>query len=180
MSQRPRAGLSLLCAAMIFPVAACTTDHPDAGQATQPLLSSSSSPATAIAAPITTQPSVQKPPELDNGEALAGRQEMTSGNAGIAYSKGKAGDALIVSVRCQGEGKIKVVVRSVRVSFPLECVADEVSTFSNQMAVTGADRDGVVSVEAPSAVRWSMTIGHGAPAQEEPPGDGQEVVNAAW
>ncbi|MFI1291463.1 hypothetical protein ACH4VM_23860 [Streptomyces sp. NPDC020792] len=163
---------------MVFPVAACTTDHPDAG-ATQPLRSSSSGPAPAIAAPITTRPSAQKPPELDNGEALAGRQEVTSGNAGIAYSKGKEGDALIVSVRCQGEGKIKVVVRSVRVSFPLECVADEVSTFSDQMAVTGADRDGVVSVEAPSAVRWSMTIGHGAPAQEEPPEDGGEVVNAA-
>lgn len=58
-----------------------------------------------------------KPPELDADETLAGRQEMTSGNASIAYSKGRKGDALIVAVSCQGEGKIKVVVRSVHVSF---------------------------------------------------------------
>ncbi|MEU2600365.1 hypothetical protein ABZ669_24855 [Streptomyces hirsutus] len=157
---------------MAFPVAACTTDHPDTRQATQPLHSSSSSPATATAAPITTQPSAQKPPELDEGETFAGRQEVTSGNASIAYSKGRKGDALIVAVRCQGEGKIDVVVRPVHASFSQPCVADKISTIYNQVALTGADRGGVVSVEAPSAVRWSMTIGHGAPVQEESPEDG--------
>ncbi|MGC0338273.1 hypothetical protein [Streptomyces sp. SLBN-8D4] len=165
-------GLSLLCAAMAFPAAACTTDHPESKQVTQPRHSSSPSPATASAAPSTAQPSVQKPPELDEGETLAGRQEMTNGNAGIAYSKGGKGDALIVAVSCQGEGKIKVVVRSVHVSFSQPCVADKVSTIQNQVDLTGADRDGVASVEAPSAVRWSMTIGHGAPVQEESPEDG--------
>lgn len=173
MPRRIRAaGLSLLCAAMAFPVVACTTDHPDTRRATQPLHSSSPSPATATAAPITAQPSVQKPPELDDGETLAGRQEVTSGNASVAYSKGRKGDALIVAVRCRGEGKIKVVVRSVHTSFSQPCVADKISTIHNQVALAGADRGGVVSVEAPSAVRWSMTIGHGAPVQEESPEGG--------
>ncbi|WP_266388696.1 hypothetical protein [Streptomyces canus] len=113
-----------------------------------------------------------KPPELDADETLAGRQEMTSGNASIAYSKGRKGDALIVAVSCQGEGKIKVVVRSVHVSFSQPCVADKNSTNHNQVDLTGADRNGVASVEAPSAVRWSMTIGHGAPVQEESPEEG--------
>lgn len=173
MPRRTRAaGLSLLCAAMAFPVAACTTDHPDTRQAPQPRQSPSPSPATATAAPNTARPSVLKPPELDADETLAGRQEMTSGNASIAYSKGRKGDALIVAVSCQGEGKIKVVVRSVHVSFSQPCVADKNSTNHNQVDLTGADRNGVASVEAPSAVRWSMTIGHGAPVQEESPEEG--------
>ncbi|MDX2593241.1 hypothetical protein PV343_13485 [Streptomyces sp. WI03-4A] len=94
---------------------------------------------------------------------------MTTGSASFTYSKGKKGDALIVAVRCQGAGKIKVAVRSVHVTFPLECVADQVSTTYNQVGVGGVDRSGVVSVEAPSSVRWSMTIGRGEPAQEETP-----------
>ncbi|WP_159002277.1 hypothetical protein [Streptomyces sp. NRRL B-3229] len=114
---------------------------------------------------------MQTPPELDVSETLAGRQEMTSGGAGVAYSKGRKGQTLIIAVRCQGEGKIKVAVRSVQVSFSQPCAADESSTIFNEVALTGADRDGVASVEAPSAVRWSMTIGHGAPVQVEPPGE---------
>lgn len=172
MSRRTRAVLGIVCTAALSAVAACTTDHSDAKQPTQPARSSASGPATATAAPSSTQPSVQKPPELDNGEALAGRQKATTGNASIAYGKGRKGDALIVAVRCQGKGKLKVAMQSVHVSFPLECVADEVSTTYNQVAVTGVDRSGVVSVEAPSAVRWSMTIGRGAPAQQESPGIG--------
>ncbi|MES4886808.1 hypothetical protein [Streptomyces sp. NPDC096012] len=115
---------------------------------------------------------MKKLPELDDGETLAGRQNVTNGNAHIAFSKGKKSDALIVAVRCQGTGKIKVAVQSVHVSFPLECVANEVNTTYNQVAVTGVERSGVVSVEAPSVVRWSMTIGRGPAAQEETPGAG--------
>lgn len=170
MPRRTRAaGLSLLCAAMAFPLAACTSDHSDTRQASQPWRSPSPRPATATAAPNTARPFVMKPPELDADETLAGRQEMTSGNASIAYSKGRKGDALIVAVSCQGKGKIKVVVRSVHVSFSQPCVADKNSTNYNQVDLTGADRNGVASVEAPSAVRWSMTIGHGAPVHEESP-----------
>ncbi|MDC2955593.1 hypothetical protein PO587_14060 [Streptomyces gilvifuscus] len=164
------AGLSFLCAAMAFLVAACTSDHSETRQAPQPRRSPSPSAATATVAPNTARPFVLKPPELDADETLAGRQEMTSGNASIAYSKGRKGDALIVAVSCRGEGKIKVVVRSVHVSFSQPCVADKNSTNYNQVDLTGADRNGVASVEAPSAVRWSMTIGHGAHAQEESSG----------
>ncbi|WP_324783234.1 hypothetical protein [Streptomyces sp. H51] len=84
----------------------------------------------------------------------------------------KKGDALIVAVRCRGKGDIDVALRPVRVSFPLECRAGEAGTAYHQVAVLGVDRSGVVSVEAPSAVHWSLTVGRGAPAQEEPPGDG--------
>ncbi|MCF1595583.1 hypothetical protein [Streptomyces muensis] len=123
----------------------------------------------ATTSPHTTSPSGQVPPELDADETLAGRQNPTSGNASVAYKEGKKGDALIVAVRCQGQGEIKVSVPSVHVSFPLECLANEVSTTYNQLAVSGVDRSGTVSVAAPSPIRWSMTIGRGVPTKEEPP-----------
>lgn len=173
MPRRTRAtGLSFLCVAMAFTLAACTSDHSDTRQAPQPRRSPSPGAATATAAPNTVRPFVLKPPKLDADETLAGRQEMTSGNASVAYSKGRKGDALIVAVSCQGEGKIKVVVRSAHVSFSQLCVADKNSTNYNQVDLTGADRNGVASVEAPSAVRWSLTIGHGAAVQEEAPETG--------
>jgi hypothetical protein len=172
MSRRTLAGLSIACAAVLFPVTACTADHSDAKQPTHSTRSSESGSATITATPSSTEPPVQKPPELDADETPAGRQKATSGDASIEFTKGKKGDALIVAVRCQGKGTIKVAVQSVHVSFPLECLADKVSTTYNQVAVSGVDRSGIVSVEAPTAVRWSLTIGRGAPAQEEPPGTG--------
>ncbi|SEE39294.1 hypothetical protein SAMN05216532_8062 [Streptomyces sp. 2231.1] len=94
---------------------------------------------------------------------------MTSGNATLAFRTGKKGDALIVAVRCQGPGTIKATVRSVHVSFSLDCPVGQVSTTYNQVGIGRVDRGGVVSVEAPAAVRWSVTIGRGAPAEEESP-----------
>ncbi|WP_202448817.1 hypothetical protein [Streptomyces sp. SID2999] len=113
---------------------------------------------------------MQKPPALDADETLAGRQKATTGNAEVEFAGGRKGDALIVAVRCQGKGTVKVAVRPVHVSFPLECLAEKVSTTYNQVAVSGVNRGGTVSVEAPTAVRWSVTVGRGAPAEEESPG----------
>ncbi|MFI5885138.1 hypothetical protein [Streptomyces sp. NPDC051554] len=170
MSRRTLVGLSIACAAVLFPVAACTSDHADAKQPSKSTRPSNSDSAKITATPSATQSPAQKPPELDAGERLSGRQNVTSGSASFSFSRGKKSDALIVAVSCQGAGKITVVVQSVHVTFPLHCVANEVSTTYNQVAVTGVERAGVVSVDAPSAVRWSMTIGRGAAAQEESPG----------
>ncbi|MFJ9863551.1 hypothetical protein [Streptomyces sp. NPDC101165] len=167
---RTLAGLSIVCAALLAPLTACTSDHTEAKKPAQPSRSSDPGSAEVTATPGSSgQPSAQQPPELDADETLAGRRKATTGNASFAFGKGKKGDALIVAVRCQGTGKIKVAVRPAHASFPLECLADQVSTTYNQLAVSGVDRSGVVSVEAPSSVRWSMTVGRGAPAQEEAP-----------
>ncbi|MFE2703230.1 hypothetical protein ACFXI6_10055 [Streptomyces mirabilis] len=122
--------------------------------------------------PSTTQLSLRKPPELDPDTSLAGRQKVTVGSASVPYRKGKKGDALTIAVSCQGKGEITVAVQPVHVSFPLECGAHQASTISNQFALPGAERSGVVSVEASPAVHWAMTIGRGAPVQAEPPGAG--------
>lgn len=167
MSHRTLVGLSVACAAALLSVAGCTSDHAVAKQSGRP--THSSTPSTT---PSATQPPAQMPPQLDRGETLAGRQKVTSGSASIEFIKGKKSDALIVAVNCQGTGKIRVAVQSVHVSFPLDCVAGKVNTTYNEVAVKGVDRSGVVSVQAPSGVRWSMTIGRGPAAEEESPGIG--------
>ncbi|AZQ40518.1 hypothetical protein EJ357_22175 [Streptomyces cyaneochromogenes] len=70
-------------------------------------------------------------------------------------------------MRCQGEGTLNVTVRPTDVSFPLECRDSEVRTIHNQVDVAGAEDKGTVSVEAPTTVRWSLTIGRGEAAAEE-------------
>lgn len=167
MTRRTLTGMSVACVMLLSPLAACTSD--DTKQPPQRTHSSEPGTATAPASQAPTEPSVQQPPELDADETLAGRQDATSGNANVEFVKGKKGDALVVAVRCQGQGKINVSVPSVHVSFPLECLTGEISTTYNQVAVTGVERNGSVSVHAPSSVRWSMTIGRGAPVAEESP-----------
>ncbi|MFJ8802887.1 hypothetical protein [Streptomyces sp. NPDC102487] len=152
---------------LLVSLSGCLSGHDDneASSATR----SSEPSAQAAPTPSSTKPAVRQPPELDAGEMLGGRQKATSGNAALAFSKGRKGDALIVAVRCQGAGKVRVAVRSVHISFLLECEAGEVSTTYNQVVVKGVEHGGVVSVKASSAVHWSMTIGRGTPAEEESP-----------
>ncbi|MGQ4344037.1 hypothetical protein [Streptomyces sp. SAS_275] len=166
MSRRTCAALILACATLLAPLTGCTSGHDN--KASPATRSSEPSPkATPTASSM--KPTVEQPPELDPNETLAGHQKAITGNAVLAFTQGKKGDALIVAVRCQGAGKVKVTVRSVHASFPLECQVGEVSTTYNQVAVKGVEHGGVVSVEASSAVHWSMTIGRGTPAEEESP-----------
>ncbi|MFC8263327.1 hypothetical protein ACFUNF_38415 [Streptomyces sp. NPDC057291] len=142
---------------------ACTPDSSDAGK--DSLSPKPTEPTSASSA----QPSVAQPPELDKTETLAASQHETQGSRSIEFDKGKQGDALIVAVRCQGRGTIKVTVKPVNVGFPLECGDGEVTTTYNQVGVKGVENKGTVSVQAPSAVRWSMTVGRGEAAAPEPP-----------
>lgn len=170
LRHRTLAWLSIACVAALLPVAACTPGHTDAERSTRSARPSGPGSAKTTTPPGATRLPAQKPPALDADETLAGRQNVTSGNASFEFREGKKNDALIVAVNCRVTGRIKVAVQSVHVSFPLDCVADKVNTTYNQLAVKGTDHSGVVSVQAPSGVRWSVTIGRGTPTQEEAPG----------
>ncbi|MFB8775656.1 hypothetical protein [Streptomyces broussonetiae] len=108
------------------------------------------------------------PPELDeaSGEGLAGQQAVTKGSAGFDYAAGAKGRALIVAVSCGGAGTIKVNVPAVALSFATECGTETPAVTYNQAAVRAAHKAGTVSVEAPSTVSWSATVGRGDPVQE--------------
>ncbi|MET8580466.1 hypothetical protein ABZX39_06170 [Streptomyces collinus] len=115
--------------------------------------------ATAPAGTSAARPLFHRAPELDLDETLAGRQEPMTGNASFTFTKGRKGDTLILAVRCQGEGRVEVTVRPVHVAFALRCPADRADTVYHQVRVTGTARGGTASVQAPSTVRWSMTVG---------------------
>lgn len=162
---------SLLPVALIAAVIGCTPDSSegDRSASSAPARSDSSSGETAApsAAASPSQHSVTQAPELDGDETLAARQGATTGGRTIGFSKGKKGDALIVAVSCEGAGNIKVILKSVDVEFPLECLKGEVTTTYNQVGVRGVERAGTISVQASSTVRWSMTIGRGEAAQSD-------------
>ncbi|MFE9678380.1 hypothetical protein ACFYO5_30465 [Streptomyces sp. NPDC006259] len=63
---------------------------------------------------------------------------------------------------------MEVTVRPAAMSFAPACRAAEVTTVQNQLGVAGVEGAGTVLVEAPSAVRWSMTVGRGPAAEAEP------------
>ncbi|MFI6877672.1 hypothetical protein ACIBL6_29930 [Streptomyces sp. NPDC050400] len=157
------AGLSLLSAAVLPLATSCSSNHGENAATASPREAASAS----TPAPATPeQASVEVAPELDEGETLAGHQGATHGGRTLAFKAGKKEDALIIAVRCQGKGELKVALKPVKVSFPLACVDGEVSTTYNQLGVTGVDKEGAVSVTAPSSVHWSMTIGRGEPPEE--------------
>jgi hypothetical protein len=101
--------------------------------------------------------SVTKAPKLVSGVPLAqaasarGNRELELGHI--------TSQPLAVLVNCQGKGTLKVEVRPMGLSFPLECVSTEVSSTYNEMRLKKGREHGVVSVTAPSSVRWSLTVG---------------------
>ncbi|MFG2554506.1 hypothetical protein ACGFWF_31805 [Streptomyces sp. NPDC048581] len=167
MFRRTLAALSLLSAVAVFSATACSADDSRAEEPTKSSKPSQEKETEAAPSDDASQPSVAQPPELDATETVAAEQGETHGNRSFEFGKGKKGDALIVAVRCQGKGTINVTVRPLAFSFPLECLDSEVSTIQNQVDIAGADDKGTVSVEAPTTVRWSMTIGHGEGAAAE-------------
>lgn len=169
-----------LATAVLTLAVACGADRTDAASAPEPAPPGTTAPATSPSPGRDTAPhsdpdlysdSVKSPPKLDDSETVAGRQGETRGGGTFEFGEGEKGDALIIAVRCQGKGEIKVSVKPVNVGFPLECVDGEAgtttSTTYNQVGVAGVEKKGTVSVLAPSSVRWSMTIGRGKPAEAE-------------
>ncbi|MYQ52535.1 hypothetical protein GTW41_15040 [Streptomyces sp. SID4941] len=64
---------------------------------------------------------------------------------------------LAVQVNCQGEGTLHVTVKPVGLSFPLECVDEEVSSTYNEIRLKRARSEGSIQVTAPSTVLWALT-----------------------
>jgi hypothetical protein len=101
---------------------------------------------------------VTKAPDPIDGRAVA-RVANARGNREIDIPGGIKAGALSVSVNCQGQGTLTVSVKPVGLSFPLECVAGEVSSTYNELHLKTARGRGTVSVTAPSPVRWALTVG---------------------
>src|SRR3954451_13526889 len=115
MPRRSLSGLAVACAALLLPLPACTADHSGGGAHLPPRRTHTPAPGrtTAGASPAETQPSVDQAPLLDAGETLAGRLKGARGNAVFPFDAGRKKDALIVAIRCQGQGTAEFEVKPV-------------------------------------------------------------------
>lgn len=181
MSRMPRrtlAALTLLSAAALLSTTACSSDG-DTGTNKRSVRSAEPSPAKATPAADTDRTSetdeaavsrelAERAPDL-LGDRVVLRQNRTQDSASLEFGKAKKGDgeALAISVSCEGKGRIEVVLRPMDASFPMDCLEGEVTRIHNRFAVDGADRAGTVSVTAASGVRWSLSVGRGEQAEQD-------------
>lgn len=101
--------------------------------------------------------SVSEAPKLPEGKALA-EIAAAKGNQNVPLGRVAAGP-LSVLVNCQGKGTLKITVQPMGMNFPLDCVDGEVSSTYNELGLKKSRPEGTVTVTAPSAVRWSLTVG---------------------
>jgi hypothetical protein len=175
MSHRTRSALTLSAAAVLLAAAttACSSAVTTTSEATasQPPVRSSGQRQAKV-----TQPVDHMAPRLGGGKVLV-RQDETHGSRVLEFPRaGKGdGDALVVAVRCRGEGRIDVRLRPLGVGFPVECRAGDVSTVHHEFALSHARDAGTIAVTAtpaasaaPGSVRWSLTVGRDDLAAVDP------------
>ncbi len=154
-------------AVAIASVAGCTVGDEEATSSGRAKASDALPGVSESGASPAAQPSVADVPELDGTERLAGQKGETRGSASFGYRRGARGDELIVAVRCEGDGIMRVRLTSAGVSFPLVCRPGETGTTYHRLGVHGVENAGAVHVTAPTTVTWSMTIGRGRPVAAE-------------
>ncbi|WP_406410137.1 hypothetical protein OG923_16520 [Streptomyces halstedii] len=99
----------------------------------------------------------QAPKPVNDGQVLLSVASR-KGNAELPLTKEIGIGSLAVQVNCQGEGTLHVTVKPVGLSFPLECVDEEVSSTYNEIRLKRARSEGSIQVTAPSAVLWALTV----------------------
>ncbi|MER6912648.1 hypothetical protein ABT354_13355 [Streptomyces sp. NPDC000594] len=163
-------------AAVVLPLSlACSPAEPRQSDKASP----AAKPAASSAAPArTVHTGPLRSPELDGSATLAGRQNEIRGGATFEFDKGRKGHALIVTARCQGKGALRITVEPLDSQFTLKCLDGEVSSMHNELTLGGAEKAGIISVRAPSSVRWSMAVGRDVPAVPEGPG-GSETTGTS-
>ncbi|MFB7912386.1 hypothetical protein [Streptomyces sp. NPDC056061] len=100
---------------------------------------------------------VSRAPEPVNDGQVLLSVASRDGNAELPLTKKIGAGMLAIQVNCQGKGTLNVAVDPVGLSFPLECVDEEVSSTYNEVHLKRARSEGTVRITAPSTVRWALT-----------------------
>ncbi|MFM9590235.1 hypothetical protein ACKI1J_14140 [Streptomyces scabiei] len=152
MPRRALTALTLSSGAVLLAATACSSDGDTGSQRREPV-----------------RTAAEVAPDLDMAERIVLRRDSTRGSASMAFGRARKGDGQTLSVgaQCEGEGEIEVSLRPMGGSFTVTCRDGEVSGEYNQFTVSGADRAGTVTVNAPSTVRWSLSVGRGEPAEQD-------------
>ncbi|GAA3820514.1 hypothetical protein GCM10022403_062410 [Streptomyces coacervatus] len=168
--RRARIGaLTAACLVTALAVAGCTAGG-DAGGCTaggDAGGKKTASPSTGSPNSATTPPqraehidgeTVTKAPQIVDGKAIVSVASVR-GNRELPLDGGVRSGPVSIAVNCEGKGTLTVELTPVGLSFPLECVAGEVSSTYNQIALKKARKDATVRVTASSGVRWSLSVG---------------------
>ncbi|MEU3045956.1 hypothetical protein ABZ705_05360 [Streptomyces sp. NPDC006984] len=149
----------LVATLLLLGISGCSSDdvtpQPTAISAS-PVKPTSSGPTSSGRAEYVEGESVTEAPKPISGKAIL---EVASRTGGALLPLGDI-DAgrLGIQVNCQGKGTLTVTVTPVGLSFPLECVAYEVSSTYNQMHMRHARGDSTLQISAPTTVRWAVTV----------------------
>ncbi|MEU4068321.1 hypothetical protein AB0F25_39015 [Streptomyces wedmorensis] len=157
-----RQGVTILLlgvtASVSFLSVGCTADGEEGK--TRPSASATSSSPRANTTGTEEEPSgsVTTPPKLPDGKTLAAVANV-QGNMEIPLKGGVREASLSIMVSCQGKGTVTVTYAPSGLSFPLKCVEGMVSTTYNQIDLKHKRESASVSVQAPSSVRWAVSVG---------------------
>nr|WP_237540308.1 hypothetical protein [Streptomyces sp. SID4917] len=165
-TQRPvvRNGAACLLAALVLLGVSGCTGSDGSGKASPPAtkptpLPPSSTPESNRAEHVEGETVTEAPKPVNGGKVLLST-ESRRGNA-ILPLKGEIGAGLLaIQVNCHGKGTLTVSLEPVGLSFPLECVNQEVSSTYNEMHLKRARSEGTVQITAPSTVQWSLMVEH--------------------
>ncbi|MFI8187466.1 hypothetical protein ACIF8T_01420 [Streptomyces sp. NPDC085946] len=101
---------------------------------------------------------VTEAPRVVDGKVITSVADAR-GNRLVPLDGGVRSGPVSIAVNCRGQGTLTVELQPVGLSFPLECVAHEVSSTYNQIALKKAREDAVIRVTAGSGVRWALSVG---------------------
>ncbi|MGA4979383.1 hypothetical protein [Streptomyces cinereoruber] len=140
--------------AVAFLSTGCTPDNAEESKK----LSPSSAQSSASASEENPSGSVETAPKLPDGKVLAAVANV-QGNRELDLKGGVRKGPLGVIVSCQGKGTVNVTYTPSGLSFPLQCTEGKVSTTYNQIDLKQERPSASVNVQAPSSVRWAMSVG---------------------
>lgn len=101
---------------------------------------------------------VTEAPQLIDGEVVVSVTDAR-GSRAVEIKGGVRPGAVGIAVNCLGEGTLTVELHPVGLSFPLKCVAGEISSTYNQIDLKKAREEAWLQVTAGSGVRWALSVG---------------------
>ncbi|MEU6222600.1 hypothetical protein [Streptomyces sp. NPDC047042] len=151
-----------ICAAVLLTGTACTSDNGAGdgagdGPKTSAKKSAPATPAAAVEVDQTNGESVTEAPKIER-KVIASFANGQSGRA-IPLKGGLHKGTLGIALNCEGNGKVKVEVKDLGMTFAENCEAGKVVSIYNEAEISTPDPDAYVHVTGTSGVRWSVSAG---------------------
>ncbi|MER5885432.1 hypothetical protein ABT160_16510 [Streptomyces sp. NPDC001941] len=97
-------------------------------------------------------------PRIPEGETVLAIENVQGGRE-LEFLGGVREGALGFAVSCRGTGTVTVSYDPAGLSFPLTCEQARTNSVYNRFETVRARKEASVRVDAPSTLRWSMSVG---------------------